>query len=361
LHLNATALVKRFDEFVAVDHVGFSLEEGEFLSLLGPSGCGKTTTLRMIAGFAVPDEGRITLAGTDITTLPARARNIGMVFQNYALFPHMNVADNVGFGLAMRRIGRAEARRRIDHALGLVRMDAYGSSKPAQLSGGQQQRVALARALVIEPKLLLLDEPLSALDLKLREELREEISRITRELRITTVFVTHDQNEALVLSDKVAVMNKGRIEQLDTPENLYQRPATGFVARFLGGANVIEGDLVTHNGTPCVRIAPDVMLAVGVLDHNAELRERIAVSIRPEAIETATDGRARTLNGTVRRRRFLGSTLEYEIAVDGGHLLTVRWNASTKAEVGEALGLHVPPAAVIQLSREQGEVAQVRQ
>jgi putative spermidine/putrescine transport system ATP-binding protein len=348
LHLHASALVKRFDDFLAVDDVGFSLESGEFLSLLGPSGCGKTTTLRMIAGFSEPDAGRISLAGTDITNMPARRRNIGMVFQNYALFPHMSVSDNIAFGLKMRSVERAEASRRTRRALEMVQMEPYEGSRPAELSGGQQQRIALARALVIEPSLLLLDEPLSALDLKLREELREEISRITRELKITTVFVTHDQNEALVLSDKVAVMNRGRIEQLDTPENLYQRPATPFVARFLGGANVIEGDLIRSGRRLQLRVAPEVVFDLEP-DRLVQEGGRIAVAIRPEEIALVDGGDPGSIGGVVRQSRYLGGTREYRVELDPQLTVNVRSAASSTATVGDRVTLHIPPSAVVAL------------
>src|SRR5262245_4397694 len=239
--LEVVSLRKAFGSFEAVKGISFNLELGHVLSLLGPSGCGKTTTLRMVAGFELPTEGRIMLAGRDITNLAARRRNIGMVFQSYALFPHLSAAENVAFGLEARHVGRAERDKRVKRALDIVRMNGFESRMPKLLSGGRQQRIALARALVIVPDLLLLDEPLSALDLKLREEMRDEIHRIVRELNITTVFVTHDQGEALVLSDVVAVMNEGLIEQMDTPHQIYRSPATRFVADFIDSANVLTG------------------------------------------------------------------------------------------------------------------------
>ena len=239
--LETRALTKSFGNFTAVNSVNLTLAAGKVLSLLGPSGCGKTTTLRMIAGFEQPTAGHVYLAGRDITNLPARQRNIGMVFQSYALFPHLNAAENVAFGLHMRRIGRPERDSARGAGAGHGRMKDFGDRLPKSLSGGQQQRIALARALVIEPDLLLLDEPLSALDLKLREEMRDEIHRIVRELGITTVFVTHDQGEALVLSDLVAVMNAGRVEQMARRSRSTASPRTAFVADFIGGANVVHG------------------------------------------------------------------------------------------------------------------------
>lgn len=279
MSLELKSLKKTFGSFVAVDGVSIALPEGKVLSLLGPSGCGKTTTLRMIAGFEEPSSGQIMVKGRDVTRIAARHRNIGMVFQSYALFPHLSVAENVVFGLEMRNIPAAERGRRLARALAVVRMESFADRKPRQLSGGQQQRVALARALVIEPDLLLLDEPLSALDLKLREEMRDEIHRIVRELGITTVFVTHDQGEALVLSDVVAVMNAGRVEQLASPRSIYKEPRTSFVARFIGNANVLSGqsDLVARQFQTTLGFALP-------LASNCSTKVQ-AVALRPEEID----------------------------------------------------------------------------
>jgi putative spermidine/putrescine transport system ATP-binding protein len=238
--LQIAALTKRFGTLTAVDAIDLTVAQGEFVTLLGPSGCGKTTTLNMIAGFVPPDAGSIRLQGRPVESLPPFRRDLGLVFQDYALFPHMTVAQNVGFGLRMRRLPREEIARRVGEALDLVQMNGLGGRRPLQLSGGQRQRVALARALVIRPAMLLLDEPLSNLDLKLREEMRGEISALQRRLGIATVFVTHDQGEALTMSDRIAVMRAGRIEQIGTPTDVYERPATRFVAGFIGTANMIE-------------------------------------------------------------------------------------------------------------------------
>jgi putative spermidine/putrescine transport system ATP-binding protein len=238
--LQIAALTKRFGTLTAVDAIDLTVAQGEFVTLLGPSGCGKTTTLNMIAGFVPPDAGSIRLQGRPVESLPPFRRDLGLVFQDYALFPHMTAAENVGFGLRMRRLPREETVRRVAEALDLVQMSGLGERRPSQLSGGQRQRVALARALVIRPAMLLLDEPLSNLDLKLREETRGEISALQRRLAIATVFVTHDQGEALTMSDRIAVMRAGRIEQIGTPTDIYERPATRFVAGFIGTANMIE-------------------------------------------------------------------------------------------------------------------------
>ncbi len=231
---------RAFGAIVAVDRVSFAIEPGEFFSMLGPSGSGKTTCLRLIAGFELPDAGVVRLGGVDVSATPPYERNVNTVFQDYALFPHMTVLDNVTYGLRVRRVPAADCRRRGEEMLALVKLADAGARRPAQLSGGQKQRVALARALINQPQVLLLDEPLGALDLKLREEMQIELRNLQRRLGITFVYVTHDQGEALSMSDRVAVFNRGRIEQLDSPQSLYTRPRTAFVARFVGGANVID-------------------------------------------------------------------------------------------------------------------------
>ena len=237
---------RAFGAIVAVDRVSFAIEPGEFFSMLGPSGSGKTTCLRLIAGFELPDRGEVRLDGVDVSSTPPYERDANTVFQDYALFPHMSVLDNVTYGLRVRRVPAAECRRRGEEMLALVKLADAGGRRPAQLSGGQKQRVALARALVNHPKVLLLDEPLGALDLKLREEMQLELRGLQRRLGITFVYVTHDQGEALSMSDRVAVFNRGRIEQLDSPQSLYTQPRTAFVARFVGGANVIGGQFAVR-------------------------------------------------------------------------------------------------------------------
>ena len=242
-------VTKRFDDVVAVDHIDLTVPHGEFLSLLGPSGCGKTTTLRLIAGFEQPDEGEIRIGGADVAGLPPYKRDVNTVFQSYALFPHMSVLDNVAYGLKQRGLGKGERQRKAREALELVQLPQLAERKPKQLSGGQQQRVALARALVMEPKVLLLDEPLGALDLKVRKQLQIELKRIQERVGITFVYVTHDQEEALAMSDRVAVMNAGRIEQLGRPREIYDTPTTSFVADFIGETNFIR----TNGRTVAVR------------------------------------------------------------------------------------------------------------
>jgi putative spermidine/putrescine transport system ATP-binding protein len=302
--LQLTALTKRFGKLTAVDAIDLAVAQAEFVTLLGPSGCGKTTTLNMIAGFIAPDSGGIRLQDRSVETVPPFRRDLGLVFQDYALFPHMTVAENVGFGLRMRRTSRDEMARRVDEALDLVHMKGLGERRPMQLSGGQRQRVALARALVIRPAMLLLDEPLSNLDLKLREEMRVEISALQRRLGIATVFVTHDQGEALTMSDRIAVMRDGRIEQIGTPTDIYERPATRFVAGFIGTANLIEGaEGVTvirperlrlskaGQAPPCTRCWPVRLEHVAYIGPRLELRLQAADGTQLQA-EMVNDGSA---------------------------------------------------------------------
>lgn len=252
-----TDIVKRFGNFTAVHRMSLEIPQGSFVTLLGPSGCGKTTTLRMIAGLLDPTEGDIAIGGNRMNDLPIHRRNLGIVFQNYALFPHKTVADNVAFGLKYRNVPKDEARRRVAEALELVQLPNLGSRYPKELSGGQQQRVALARAIVIEPDVLLLDEPLSALDANLREDMRVELKNIQQRIGVTTVFVTHDQTEALAMSDLIIVMSDGRVEQLGAPEEVYNTPATEFVARFLGASNIIEGTCTGIEGGELSLDVPD--------------------------------------------------------------------------------------------------------
>jgi len=272
-------ILKYFAGVPAVAGISLSVQQGEFLTLLGPSGCGKTTTLRMVAGFERPSAGEILIAGRSVTNLPPNRRNVNTVFQNYALFPHMNVAANVGFGLKMQRLQKKEIDRRVAEALALVRLESLGRRRPSQLSGGQQQRVALARALVNRPAVLLLDEPLGALDLKLRRAMQLELRHLNRSVGITFIYVTHDQEEALTMSDRIAVMSGGRILQLDTPHEIYERPATRFVADFIGESNFLEGAILRHEDDQAVVSVP------GVGDLRAHVRLG-APTARPEASDS---------------------------------------------------------------------------
>jgi putative spermidine/putrescine transport system ATP-binding protein len=303
--LTLTGLTKRYgDGPPAVDALDLTVAEGEFIALLGPSGCGKTTTLRIVAGLVPPDAGEVRLGGRDITALPVHRRDIGLVFQSYALFPHMTAGANVGFGVEMRGLARAERDRRVAEALRMVRLEGLAHRKPRELSGGQQQRVALARAIAIRPSLLLLDECLSNLDAKLREEMRGEIRDIQREAGITAVFVTHDQTEALAMCDRVAVMREGRIVQTGTPEEVYERPATPFVASFLGRMNRIVAPVTTAQG----------LLAPGQVAMVRPHRVRI---LRGDGDPNGAENRA---EGTVRRITYIGDIVQVEAETPLGRL-----------------------------------------
>ena len=285
--LSLDRLVKRYDEQIAVNAVSLSIRDGEFVSLLGPSGCGKTTMLRMIAGLLPADRGAILLDGADITRIPPHRRDVGVVFQNYALFPHLTVAENVAFGLEARGVSRDEIRRQVPASLDLVRMSEFAQRPVTALSGGQQQRVAVARALAVKPKLLLLDEPLSALDRKLRETMQIELRRILRAQGITAIFVTHDQDEALVMSDRIAVMNAGRIEQIGTPAQIYEHPASAFVLEFVGLSSRLSG---TVTSSDAASITADT--SVGALTAPAVFTRgsRVMLAVRPEHVSLGTAG-----------------------------------------------------------------------
>ena len=319
---------KSFGEHAAVRGIDLDVRPGEFVTLLGASGCGKTTCLRMVAGFLAPSRGRIVMGGRDITALPPYRRNTGMVFQSYALFPHRTAAENVAFGLRVRRLPRAEREARVAEALRLVRLEGFADRYPGQLSGGQKQRVALARAVVIRPEVLLLDEPLAALDLKLREELQGEIKRIQSALKITTLFVTHDQGEALSMSDRVAVMHDGRIVQIDAPEALYERPNSRYVANFVGRTNLIEVALREKLDNGLVRVqacsgAQALFVAAASPHLKAAIGARCLLGARPEHFQLGA-GHANVLDATARSITYLGSIRYLDAEGPGGENLTVQ-------------------------------------
>ena len=307
-------------EVTAVDHVDIEIEKGELVTLLGPSGCGKTTTLRLIAGFEFPSQGTIRLDGQVINQEPPHKRDMSMVFQSYAIFPHLSVYENTAYGLNVQRLPKSEVRDRVARALEMVELIGLENRAPNQLSGGQQQRVALARALVMEPKVLLMDEPLSNLDAKLREQMRTEIRRIQQRLGITSVYVTHDQVEAMTLSDRIVVMNLGKIEQIGSPTEIYRRPQTRFVADFIGQANFVEGTVRVHDGDNLVIDALGTTLKGPVPDGALEPGDLATLVVRPEMVEI--DSPQAQVEGIVRRATYLGNVVEYDVDVEG-HLLSL--------------------------------------
>jgi spermidine/putrescine transport system ATP-binding protein len=346
-------VVKKFGEAVAVDHINLEVLDGEFFSLLGPSGCGKTTTLRMIGGFEEPTSGLIELQGQDVTWLAPYKRNVNTVFQSYALFPHLTIFENVAFGLRRRKVKDSEIKSRVTEMLKLVELPGYERRKPTQISGGQAQRVALARALVNKPAVLLLDEPLGALDLKLRRQMQVELKRIQQEVGITFIYVTHDQEEAMTMSDRIAVMNRGRYEQLGDPESLYERPATRFVAGFLGISNLLPGDVEGSDASyVTVRLADDSRIRAPRA--SADGQPKVSVGVRPEKIrlrepsEAAPSGH-NELTGVVRDASYLGVSTQYQVEARGGARLTVyeqNVERATRAELwspGESVRLTWSP------------------
>jgi spermidine/putrescine transport system ATP-binding protein len=338
-------VTKRFEDVVAVDQLSLEIERGRFFALLGPSGCGKTTTLRMIGGFEEPTSGRIELAGRDVTGLPPYRRDVNTVFQSYALFPHLTIFENVAFGLRRQKVPRRELAGRVDEMVELVELGGLGGRKPRQLSGGQQQRVALARALVCKPQVLLLDEPLGALDLKLRKQMQLFLKRLQHDVGITFVHVTHDQEEAMTMADTIAVMHNGRIEQLGAPRELYERPRTSFVAGFLGVSNLLSGvvageDAVQLDGAGEVRVA-EPLPAPG---------SRISIGVRPEKLRVGEG--ANTLKGSVFERAYIGVSTQYILDTAAGRITVYVQNveaADADAEPGQSLTVSWEPESTFVL------------
>ncbi len=345
-HLELSQLTKRYGATTAVNGVSLSLKKGELICLLGPSGCGKTTTLRLVAGFMEPTSGEIRVGGRVISSAgradPPERRNMSMIFQSYALWPHMTVAENVAYGLTLRRVSRADIKTRVAAALAMTHLQALAERYPGELSGGQQQRVSLARAVVIEPDILLLDEPLSNLDANLREEMRLEIRRLHDEYRYTTVYVTHDQTEAMTAADIIAIMNEGRVEQAGTPEEIYREPRTQFVARFIGGTNIFKGTL--RDGA--VDCGGGLLLhcANSVGAHSGET----FVSARPHTIELTAHDPGRNHNsakGIVTRAIYLGAQRDYNVILPTGEAVRVLSPEHVNISEGESVWLHFPPDA----------------
>lgn len=348
-------LSKHYGDFIAVENLNLTVEKGEFVSLLGPSGCGKTTTLQMIAGFVDASEGSVILNGRDITHAKPNQRGLGIVFQSYALFPHMTVADNVSFGLEMRQVHAGERGERVKQALALVHLQKFGHRYPRELSGGQRQRVALARALVIEPPVLLLDEPMSNLDAKLREDMQIELREIQRKVGTTTIMVTHDQSEALSMSDRVVVMEAGRAVQIASPLDAYESPVNQFVSQFVGKANLFAGEVVAVNGNGAALNVNGHLLQTN--DATLLMGEQVTVCLRPEKLErcAATD---QIICGTVHSSVFLGNQWLYRIDTGLGHVMTT-WqnNGNALCRQGDEVSLRWPLDAIRVVTRGQCDAA----
>ncbi len=346
---------KRFGNVTAVDRVSLEVQEGESIVLLGPSGCGKTTTLRMVAGFLRPDSGEIWIGGRSVATptfsLPPERRGLSMVFQNYAVWPHMTVFENIAFGLRVRKRPESEIRSRVQNILQVVRMEALATRVPGELSGGQQQRVALARALILEPAMLLFDEPLSNLDATLREEMRFEIREIIRRLRITSLYVTHDQAEAMVLGDRIVIMREGRLEQIGTPEEIYWHSRTRFVASFVGVANLLPGE-VTEAGPAEASVAVAGVVLRGSLqdgESRPRLHEQVCLVVRPEDLEVWPCDQGpeeNSLTGAIAVRTFLGHTVELRVDTAAGRLRAMASTGCPHRE-GESVRLYIPPQRAV--------------
>ncbi len=329
-------VTKAFGETVAVDNVSFDVEAGALVTLLGPSGCGKTTTLRMIAGLEMPTSGRIWIGEQDVTLLPATNRDVSMVFQSYALFPHMSVIENVAYGLSVSGASKSEAREKAEDGLALVGLAGYGARLPSELSGGQQQRVAVARALVLEPQVLLFDEPLSNLDAKLRRRVREEIRDIQQNLALTSVYVTHDQEEALAVSDRIIVMTNAAIAQQGTPRELYEEPADLFVADFIGDANLVDVDVVSLNGDTARVMIGDMELE---LPHRGLSPGSAQVAIRPHSILLTDAADNSGISGVVRKATYLGTHIEYAVDTSVGDLFVVSQQVMSPVPSGTAIAV----------------------
>lgn len=329
-------IMKKFQNNVVVQDFNLQVEQGEFISFLGPSGCGKTTTLNMIAGFLDPDGGDLLIKGQRMNGVPPYKRELGMVFQTYSLFPHMTVAENIAYGLKLRKVGKSEMQERVNRVLNLVKLPNVADRYPKQLSGGQRQRIAIARALVIEPSLLLLDEPLSNLDAKLREELRDELKRLHQEIGVTTIFVTHDQEEALSLSDRIVVLNHGFVEQIGTPLEIYNQPASEFVHTFIGKTNRMEGEVLSVEGEQLtVRTTAGMVIRAGKQQRPFAPKQKVVIFVRPEKI-TLTDeagagsDESNVIEGKLQLASFLGSYTECEVQA-GGQTLSVKVQMNDKS------------------------------
>ena len=338
-------------EETVLNNINLTIEKGEFITLLGSSGCGKTTTLRIIAGLEQPDEGSVWLDGREVTDLAPNERNVNTVFQNYALFPHMNVAENIGYGLKLKKIPRAEIKKRVNEMLELVQLEGYGKRKPSELSGGQKQRVAIARALVNNPRVLLLDEPLGALDLQLRRAMQIELKHLQKKLGLTFIYITHDQEEAINMSDRIAVMNHGQIEQIGTPDEIYNHPKTSYVASFVGNANILKGIAVeTREDLVSVQIGNDTVSVLSPKDHPKN-GDSVTIAVRSENIildEKENNG----LKAEVLEKNFAGGQLRVTLALaDGTRLIASRYGIDMAVEEGQQISWGFQPSDAVLVDR----------
>jgi ABC-type Fe3+/spermidine/putrescine transport system ATPase subunit len=346
-------ITKRFGDVTAAGEINLVIKDGEFFTFLGPSGCGKTTTMRIVAGLEYPDSGTIHFDDRDITDLPSYKRNTGMVFQNYALWPHMKVFDNIAYGLKVRGVQREEIRKRVNDVLELVKLPGLGDRYPNQLSGGQQQRVALARVLVVNPSVLLLDEPLSNLDAKLRVEMREEIKEIQMELGITTIYVTHDQEEAMAISDRVAIQNNGYIEQVDPPKDIYNKPKNLFVGTFIGRGNLLEGEAVRKEPTIEVKVNNIRLMGVNTGDNSIQEGDPVACILRPENFSVREPNQPfNELVGDIEWTAFVGPVTEIKLNLDGKSLM-IDAPPGVDTTIGEKLRVYIPIEDTIILPLEE--------
>jgi putative spermidine/putrescine transport system ATP-binding protein len=353
------SVTKEFGPVRALTDVSLNVKSGEFATLLGPSGSGKTTALSLLSGIMQPTSGRMFIGSRDVTDVPAAQRNIGLVFQSYALFPHMSVFENIAFPLRVRRRPEVEIAGRVGEVLALVRLEDFGRRRPHELSGGQQQRVALARAIVFKPDILLLDEPLAALDRKLREEVRTEIHQLQRRLGITTIMVTHDQDEALSMSDRVVVMDAGRVQQIDTPDSAYYRPNSRFVAGFLGLANFLDGDIDASSGICAIRLDSGESITVGP-SGDRSLTGRVCGIIRPEDVKLVNGSGGGMVKGTVREATFLGETVRYAVQLDSGLEMTAHVTGSRQRHAeGKRVELAWDPARVWLIPAEDAPAREI--
>jgi ABC-type Fe3+/spermidine/putrescine transport system ATPase subunit len=354
VEIELEGITKRFGDVTAAGDINLTIEDGEFFTFLGPSGCGKTTTMRIVAGLEYPDEGRVLFDGRDVTQLPSFRRNTGMVFQNYALWPHLKVFENIAYGLKTRKVAKEEIKDRVEDALELVHLGGLGDRFPSQLSGGQQQRVALARVLVINPSLLLLDEPLSNLDAKLRVEMREEIKDLQKKLGITTIYVTHDQEEAMTISDRIAVQNLGVVQQVGTPHEIYNYPVDIFIATFIGRGTIIEGKIHAVDDKARVLVGGEIVCGVDTASNLTDGDSAMCL-MRPENFTLEDPGeRSNVLEGTVEWEAFIGPYKEVKLNVEGRTVL-VDVPPETDTGIGNKLRVYIPHSETIVLSK--GEIA----